>query len=74
MALFHLIRCDHCNRTLYQTDGNDIRPPEGEVSSVRPVHLVIAKRLEVMFCSSECASKWIYSKPTEELLTGYPLF
>ena len=73
MAAFRLISCDRCGRKLYQTDGEHIRAPEGELLPTRPVHFVIANR-RVITCSSECASRWIYSKPTEELLGGFPLF
>ncbi len=68
--------CQHCARILYRTDGSSIRAPTDDELDhpVRPIELLISQRLRVLFCSSECASRWIYEKPTEELLGGYPLW
>jgi hypothetical protein len=73
---FRNIACAQCARILYRTDGASLRAPTDDEFDVplRPVEMVIAQRLRIICCSSECASRWIYSKPTEELLGGYPLF
>jgi hypothetical protein len=67
-----IMSCDVCARGLYRTDGENVRDClDGE--RVRPIVLVI-KREQYIFCSKECASKWLLEQPSESLRGGYPMF
>lgn len=64
--------CDRCSCGLYRTDGNNVRDLPDE-THITPIVLVI-QRKQYLFCTRNCASKWILNRPEQELRGGYPLF
>lgn len=66
-----LVTCLRCSTALYQTDGQRVLCPDGQMAR-RPVVVTIGYR-RLLFCSSECTALWIGERPTDEFLTGYPL-
>jgi hypothetical protein len=74
--MIELVSCMQCSTPLYRiVDGQVRGPSDAEFSFPRrPVEFVVAQKLRVIVCSSECAERWFRAKATSELLGGYPIF
>jgi hypothetical protein len=78
------VACDECSKPLYRLRAGGSRPMalsqdvkkdgfECHAPTCVTVILEFGHRWRLIFCSKECASKGILSRPEEELRGGYPL-
>jgi len=67
-----MMLCDTCQCRLYRASGDEIRDLY-DGTRICPIVLVVIRKQHI-FCSKECASKWLLDQPEKELRGGYPLW